>query len=204
MAFPVAAAIAAAGTVGAAAWNAYEARKNREFQERMSSTAHSREVADLKAAGLNPMLSANRGASTPGGDRADVPIGTALQVARFKSETELIQAQTQREVATAQNLTDQTGERFAGREFRLNQLQSESQVAAISLEERRRMLPFVVKMAEAEIKQMSSSAAQARANAHLASLDSVRAMNEAEFEKALGTASPALRTALLIARSILR
>lgn len=52
-------------------WSAQQAQIDREWQKMMSDTAHVREVADLKAAGLNPVLSAGgNGASTPSGAMA--------------------------------------------------------------------------------------------------------------------------------------
>lgn len=74
------------------------ADQNRNWQERMANSAHQREIADLKAAGLNPVLSVTggQGANTPTGSTASVGDGAGyasalanLEAARINSATQM-------------------------------------------------------------------------------------------------------------------
>lgn len=87
-----------------------QAAKQIDFQERMSSTAHQREVQDLMAAGLNPMLSAKLGgASSPAGAQANIQdvlspaVSSGQQGKLLAGQLEQIKSQVELNKANAQN-----------------------------------------------------------------------------------------------------
>ncbi|ALS03703.1 VP2 [Gokushovirus WZ-2015a] len=103
--------------------NLDEAARNRGFQEEMSNTSYQRSIEDMKAAGINPMLSSKvGGASTPTGsvaapaqNTATPGINSALAVANAaldtytrKVQAENVEAQTGKTVAETEKVRRET------------------------------------------------------------------------------------------------
>lgn len=95
------------GLIGGAAsalWESREAQKQMDFQERMSSTAYSRAMADLKNAGLNPLLAIPGPASSPGGAKGNIGslaaaagVGSTMRLQAATARTANVQSQYESE-----------------------------------------------------------------------------------------------------------
>lgn len=121
----------------AMAFNQNEAAKNRNWQEMLSNTAHQREVRDLMAAGLNPVLSAMNGNGASVGSGATAQ-GVTSQGAKGDTDTSangaianllgsILSAQTQLEAA---NINAKTQEAVADKYTAMEKIVSEIAASA--------------------------------------------------------------------------
>jgi len=190
--------------------SAKEAERNRDFQERMSSTSHQREVIDLQSAGLNPILSANRGASTPSGGQAPVSnvsessargLAAGLAVQQAKAQIRATNAAALKTEVEAADL--QTQFNLPGR---YDAFAADQELRRMSADQMRAMLPLAIQKAKAEIAQIGSAARAQTAAAILNELQSATAENIATLQKrlgALGAMGPAASGAFRLMSQIL-
>lgn len=141
------------------------AREQMGFQERMSNSAYQRAMADMKKAGLNPMLAFSQGgASTPPGSQPTLAapdegakfrslaegMSTAMEVGRFKKEMEVqdsvkkVNEQTAREKDSNIALNKET----------MNQIEATTKGLRIANLGSAARLPLAKKQAESDLKRV--------------------------------------------------
>jgi hypothetical protein len=183
--------IGSAGQSSANQVNREIAREQMEFQERMSNTAHQREVKDLREAGLNPILAAGgSGASSPSGasiamqnPNADIARGvekasnSAINYVQNKAALDLLEQQVSKTTAEAQD---------ANLAHMINAGNPHVKDADMPLA--RRIM--------AEARKAESDANSAASTARILKMTEEGAKNTAQFEKEVGSDMKYLRPVL--------
>lgn len=134
-----------------------EADKQMAFQREMSNTAYQRSTADLRAAGLNPMLAyQNGGASTPPGAQATLTAprpGDALKGVTTGINTAMNIKSLSKDLEQKDAMIELAGSQKAAAQADASLKANNSRVAALNAATAEAQLPAVQKQAENDLKR---------------------------------------------------
>lgn len=147
------------------------AREQMAFQERMSNTAHQREIRDLRKAGLNPILSARYGgSSTPGGAMPSIQ----------NAQAPATQAMFQRQLQSAQIADLQAGTALKASEAMLAKNRAETELAtANEIRTRTENLPLIATEISTRVEKLFEETKLVRNQTKIAIQNAIRAEVEA-------------------------
>lgn len=177
-------------SLATSAFNAYENTQNRQWSTDMANTSHQREVADLTKAGLNPMLSVNKGAPMPSAQafQASNPGADSFSAAQVAAQLRNLNAQAENTEAKTQ--TENLLRFNTAAKLEADAAQSQNMVYKSDVETSKDSL-------KALQKNILSSARVNSAAAQSAELDIARGKAEHDwYSSKLGHLSPAVNSAL--------